>query len=109
MKKLNLYYVFDNVGETVVTGVIPASSHLTAALGFRNAYIQNKKSELNYKNLTLVCCDTLQVDDKGEYHRADSVDQFILDGNKIIDFIREQIQAKGLDDEFLDEEVEEDS
>lgn len=106
MKTLNLYYVYDKVGETTVTSVIPASSHLTAALGFRNAYITNKENKLNYKNLKLKCCGSLDIQFNGELRQSETFPDFSLDGGEVIEYIRDQINEKGLDDGFLDDEEE---
>ena len=104
MKNINLYYVFDKLENKTITTVLPASSHLTAALGFMNAYIKNKESKIPYKNLSLRCCGKLLVLENGEYKQDVDYDKFELDGKDCIEFIRSQIQENGLDDGFLDEE-----
>lgn len=106
MKNLYLYYVYDKVGETAVSSVIPASSHLTACLGFMNAYIKNKESKLSYKNLKLVCCGSLDIQFSGEMRQSETFPDFKLDGSEVIGYIKEQMLAKGLDDGFIDEEDE---
>lgn len=56
MKKLCLYQVFDNIGQSAITSIIPSTNDLTAALGFRNAYIKEKdpqKNPFGFKTLDL--------------------------------------------------------
>lgn len=67
MKKLNLYYVYDNVGETVITDIIPAPNDLVALIGFRDHFIKspNQKMPYNYKALDLVRFARLNVDEDG--------------------------------------------
>lgn len=104
MKYLNLYYVYDKLECKCITNVIPASSHLTAALGFMNAYIKNKESKIPYKNLSLKCCGKLKVTENGEYIQDIGYDEFCLDGKDVVEYIRAQINENGLDDGFIDEE-----
>ena len=106
MRFLNLYYVYDKLEQKCITTILPASSHLTAALGFMNAYIKNKENKIPYKNLSLKCCGKLKVLENGEYVQEIGYDEFYLDGKDVIEFIRQQINENGLDDGFIDEEDE---
>ena len=104
MKTINMYYVKDMVEEKCITTLLPASNHLTACLGFRNAYITNTENKIPYKNLKMICCGQFLVNENGEYTQDVSYPHWELSGSEIIGFIREQIADKGLDDGFLDEE-----
>ena len=104
MKTINLYYVLDRLNNTAITSIIPASEHLTACLGFRNSYILNKENKIPYKNLSLVCCGQLNVLENGAYKQNVSYEDWSISGSEVIDFIREEIANRGLDDGFLDEE-----
>lgn len=106
MKTINLYYVYDGINERAITSVIPSSSHLVAALGFRNSYITNKENKIPYKNLKLVCCGKLIVQENGCFKQDVSYEDWKLNGDEVISYIRQEIADRGLDDGFLDEEDE---
>lgn len=106
MKTINLYYVLDRINDRSITQVIPASSHLTACLGFRNSYIVNKENKIPYKNLKLVCCGRLLVTENGGFKQDVSYEDWDINGSEVIDYIRQEISNRGLDDDFLDEENE---
>lgn len=107
MKKLELFYVFDTINECAVTGVIPVNNLLTAALGFRDSYIKNKKSPYNYQQLELVNFGWLDVDvNTGELHQGcNVVAETRLPGKEVMDYIANELKARGIDDNFDDEEV----
>ena len=109
MKKLNLYQVFDNVGQSAITSIIPAVNDLTAALGFRNAYILEKNPQKNpyqYKALDLKKVAELEVDDSGIVVSCLSA-KWTIAGNEVMNFIQEEMQRLGVDDFILDDEKEE--
>lgn len=109
MKKLNLFYVYDNIGCTAITGIIPANNYLTAALGFKNAYVDNKDKKTNpynYKGLTLVCIGDVNVDSDGAMTFGEKI-TWEMSGKDIIDFINDEFKARGMDDEFVNEEENE--
>ena len=108
MKKLNLFYVYDNIGCTAITGIIPASNYLTAALGFKNSYIDKKdktQNPYNYKGLTLICIGDVNVDSDGAMSFGDKIN-WELSGKDIIQFISDEFKARGIDDGFYNEPEE---
>lgn len=104
MKKINLYYVYDTINETAVTGIIPINNHLTAAIGFRDSYIKNKKSPYNYQQLLLRQFATVELNENGEYGNVKN-DGWQIPGKEIVDFILDELKARGIDDTFDEEEV----
>ena len=104
MRNINLYYVFDTINETAVTGIIPVNNHLTAALGFRDSYIKNKKSPYNYQQLLLRQFGTVDVNENGEYGNVQN-DCWEIPGKEIMEFISSELKARGIDDTFDEEEV----
>lgn len=109
MKKLSLYQVFDNVGQSAITSIIPAVNDLTAALGFRNAYILEKNPQKNpyqYKALDLKKVAELEVDESGIVVSCLPA-KWTIAGNQVMSFIQEEMQRLGVDDFILDDEKEE--
>lgn len=109
MKKLGLYQVYDNVAGECITGIIPATNNLTAALGFRNAYIKEKdpvKNPYQYKALELRKVAVLDLDDNGLVKNVMN-DTWSKEGGSIMNFISEEMQARGVDDFIVDDDVEE--
>lgn len=107
MKRLELYYVFDAVGNCAITSVIPVSNALTAALGFRDSYIKNEKSPYNYKGLRLIHCGNLDVDENGNmFISEDQSRHDVIAGKDIMTFISAEMAALGIDDAFVEDEVE---
>lgn len=109
MKKLNLYQVYDNVGQSAITSIIPAVNDLTAALGFRNAYIQEKNPQKNpyqYKALDLKKVAELEVDESGIVVSCIPA-KWTIAGNEVMNFIQQEMQRLGVDDFILDDEKEE--
>lgn len=108
MKKLGLYYVFDRIDDTAITPVITSTNDLTAALGFRNAYIANKQTKLNYQSLQLVHFGQVFVDEEGRFTvDVDFKDKSIIQGSDIMTFIQSEMTARGIKDDFLEEDKEE--
>lgn len=105
MKKINLYYVYDTINETAVTSVIPISNHLTAAIGFRDSYIKNKKSPYNYQQLILRQFATLDVNQDGEFGNVKN-EGWELPGKDVMVFITSELKERGIDDIFEEEEVQ---
>lgn len=109
MKKLNLYYVYDNVGETCIAGPIPAANDLVAAIGFRDAYINGKnKLPYNYTALDLVRFARFKVDEDGCMEMScEPQDTCIkrIQGSEIMDFIKLESEQLGLKDNLLDSNV----
>lgn len=108
MKKLELFYVYDTINECAITSVIPQNNLLTAALGFRDAYIKNKKSPYNYQQLELVNFGWLDVDvNTGELHQGCNVTaETRLSGKEVMNYIADELKKRGIDDVFDEEEVE---
>lgn len=109
MKKLNLYQVYDNVGQSTITSIIPAVNDLTACLGFRNAYIQEKNPQKNpyqYKALDLKKVAELEVDESGLVVSCLPA-KWNIAGSEVIQFIQEEMQRLGVDDFILDDDDEE--
>lgn len=108
MKKMELYQVYDNVGQSTITGVIPANNRLTACLGFRNAYILNKDPQKNpyqYKALTLIKVANLELDDDGLVVNVTSA-EWKISGGDVMKFIQAEMAARGVDDFILDDDEE---
>lgn len=109
MKKLNLYQVFDNIGQSAITSIIPTVNDLTAALGFRNSYIQEKNPQKNpyqYKALDLKKVAELEVDESGIVVSCLPA-KWTIAGNEVMNFIQQEMQRLGVDDFILDDEKEE--
>ena len=111
MKKLNLYQVYDNVGQEVITNVIPSASDLTAALGFRNSYILEKdkrKNPYQYKALDLKKVAEMEIDESGLVVSCQPA-KWTITGGMVMDFIQAEMKELGVDDFLLDEETEEEN
>lgn len=109
MKTLGLYQIFDNVGKSAITQIIPAATNLTAALGFRNAYIQEKdprKNPYQYKALDLIKVANVELNEDGLVSKVTAAD-WTIQGSEVMNFIQEEMQALGVDDFILDDETEE--
>lgn len=111
MKTVGFYQVMDNVGGCAITQLIPAANRLTAALGFRNAYIQEKdkmKNPFQYKALELVEVTIADVNDDGSlYVHQTPNDCWSIRGNDIMSFISNEMKARGVDDFIVDDDQEE--
>lgn len=113
MKTTGFYQVFDNVGGTAITGLIPAQNRLTAALGFRNAYMNEKDITKNpyartYKALDLIEVTIADVNEDGTlYVHQSGTDNWTLSGKEVINFIQDEMAARGVDDFILDDAKEE--
>lgn len=108
MKTMELYQVYDNVGQSVITGIIPAANKLTACLGFRNAYISEKNKQKNpyqYKALDLIKVANLEMNEDGLVQKATSA-EWTISGGEVMKFIQEEMTARGVDDFILDDEEE---
>ena len=105
MKKLNLYYVFDTIGNCAITNVIPLVNDLVAWVSFRDNFIQKKDSPYNYKALELVKFGELNIDSNGEMY-CDSKQREVVryPGKDIISLISAEMAARGIDDNLIDEE-----
>lgn len=109
MKNLGLYQVWDCVGETTITGIIPAANNLVAALGFMNSYIKEKdpmKNPHNPKTLELHRVAILSMNEDGFVADAKSDDWF-CEGKDILKFIQDEMAQRGVDDFILDDDKEE--
>lgn len=111
MKTMGFYQVIDHVGGCAITQLIPAQNRLTAALGFRNAYMQEKdpqKNPYSYKALELVEVGIADLNEDGTMFLHQSpTDPWSISGKNIIDFIQEEMAARGVDDFLLDDDKEE--
>lgn len=111
MKTMSFFQVVDRVGGCAITQLIPAQNRLTAALGFRNAYIQEKDPQKNpygYKALDLVEVAIADVQEDGLlYIHQSPAEMWSLSGKDVIDFITQEMKNRGVDDFILDDEKEE--
>lgn len=110
MKTVGFYQVMDNVGGTAITNLIPAANRLTAALGFRNAYISEKdpnKNPFQYKALELVEITIADVMDDGSLfvHQTPS-ECWSIKGADIMNFIKSEMASRGVDDFIVDDDEE---
>lgn len=103
MKTLNLYYVFDKIGQTQIAGPIPAANDFVAALGFRDTFIKNKKGPYNFKALQLVRFGTINVDENGCFSIPEQ-SKSTIEGAEVMDFINEKCNEYGIDDDLVDDE-----
>lgn len=112
MKTMGFYQVIDNVGGCAITQLIPAQNRLTAALGFRNAYMLEKdpkKNPYQYKALELVEVTIADVQDDGMlYIHQSPQDMWSISGKDIIEFIETEMKNRGVDDFILDDDKEND-
>lgn len=109
MKTLKMYYVYDNLNECVITPPIPCPNSLVAAIGFRDAYIK-KDSKYNYTALDLVQFACFDVDEDGcmmVSSRKDYNEIIRIQGKDILNFIKEESQKLGIDDNFVENISEE--
>lgn len=105
MKTLGLYYIYDNLGETVIGQPIFFPNDLVGAIAFRDTFITNKESKYNYKALDLVCVGRLKVDEDGCIEMDPELMKISrITGNEIIAFISAKSAELGIDDEFVEEE-----
>lgn len=108
MKKLNLYYVYDNVGETVITDIIPAPNDLVALIGFRDHFIKNpnQKMPYNYKALDLVRFAKLNIDEDGCFTIStlppDTEIKRVI-GSEVMSQIELMSEELGIKDDILDD------
>lgn len=103
MKTLNLYYVFDKIGNCQIAGPMPADNDFIAALGFRDSFIKNKKTPYSYKALQLVKFGTINVDENGCFSIPQQSNSRI-EGAEIMNFINEKCLEYGIDDDLPDTE-----
>lgn len=111
MKTVGFYQVMDNVGGCAITQLIPAANRLTAALGFRNAYIQQKDPQKNpyqYKALELieVCIADVQDDGMLFVHQTPT-ECWSIRGSEIMSFITQEMKDRGVDDFIVDDDKQE--
>lgn len=108
MKKLNMYYVYDHVGETVIAGPIPAANDLVALIGFRDAYIKERPKNMPYNHtaLELVRFATYNIDSKGCFYLAES-EKVTYYGKEVMQKISEMCTEIGVDDPLVEEPKEE--
>lgn len=112
MKTLGFYQVIDNVGGCAITQLIPAQNRLTAALGFRNAYMLEKdpaKNPYQYKALELIEVTIADIQDDGMmYVHQSPSEMWSISGKDIINFIQDEMKERGVDDFILDDDKEND-
>lgn len=114
MKSLRLYQVYDNVGQVAITGIIPAQNDLTALIGFKNAYIDNKDKQSNpyfYQALDLFLVDCLAQDDDGMLFTGDkgrlTEPMLVCNGDKVLQRISDELSQYGITDKVLDDNYKE--
>lgn len=111
MKTVGFYQVMDNVGGCAITQLIPSSNRLTAALGFRDAYIQQKDPQKNpyqYKALELIEVCIADVEDDGMlYVHQTPTECWSIRGSEIMNFISDEMKNRGVDDFIVDDDKEE--
>ena len=105
MKKMGFYYVYDVINEVAITTVICMPNNLTAAIGFRDTYIKKNNSGINYKQLQLIKFANCDVTENGMFDKTER-DDFTLKGNEIMDFISSELQKRGIEDNFVEDEKE---
>lgn len=108
MKDLKLYYVYDNVGECVISGPIPAANDLVALIGFRDTYIKKPDAKMpySYKALDLVRFARVKVGQDGEMWIEpddESTKVVRFEGPKVIDTINEMSVELGINDDLPDD------
>lgn len=105
MKKLNLYYVYDNVGDMTIAGPVPAANDLVALIGFRDSYIKNPKLPYSYKSLDLVRFAQVEVNENGRLSMAEKSDNDVctFKGAEVMGTISVLSAELGIDDDLLDE------
>lgn len=108
MKSINFYYIYDNIGETVI-GDKPffAPNDLSAAICFRDSFITNKKSQFNYEALDLVKFAKADINPDGEYLislNEKDVKTVRWTGKEIMSFISEQCAELGINDNLIEDE-----
>lgn len=112
MKTMGFYQVIDHVGGCAITQLIPATNRLTAALGFRNAYMLEKdktKNPYQYKALELVEIGIADLNEDGTmYLHQSPADPWSLPGKDVIEFIKSEMATRGVDDFILDDDKETD-
>lgn len=105
MKKLQLFYVFDTIGNSAITGLIPMVNDLVAWVSFRDNFIQKKDSPYNYKALELVKFGTVEMDSNGELTCSPQKNEVIrYSGKDIMALISAELKERGIDDNLIDEE-----
>ena len=105
MKTLKLFYVYDTIGGCAVTNMIPMSNDLVAWVSFRDNFIQKKESPYNYKALELVKFGEVNVDSNGEFTCCNDVRDIVrYSGKDIMTLIQEELSARGIEDNLIDEE-----
>lgn len=108
MKKLELYYVYDTIGDCAITGPIPVANQLVACIGFRDSFIKKSDSPYNYKALKLIKFGVLDVDSNGNLSISETFKvKNEINGSEIMDLIAAEMQARGVDDNLVDETTEE--
>ena len=105
MKTLKLFYVYDTIGGCAITNMIPMSNDLVAWVSFRDNFIQKKDSPYNYKALELVKFGEVNVDYNGEFKCCENVRDVVrYSGKEIMDLIQNELAARGIDDNLIDED-----
>lgn len=111
MKTMSFFQVVDRVGGCAITQLIPAQNRLTAALGFRNAYILEKDPQKNpygYKALDLVEIAIADVQEDGVlFIHQSPTEMWSISGKDIGEFITNEMKDRGVDDFILDDDKEE--
>lgn len=110
MRTVNMYYVYDNVNEIAITNFIPSPNDLSAAINFRDIYINGeemKKRGINYKALDLVRFGQVDISQDGELFINENNIHFNevvrFQGNDILKFINDKMIELGIEDNLVEE------
>lgn len=107
MRKLQLFYVFDTIGNSAITGPIPLVNDMVAWVSFRDNFINKKDSPYNYKALELVKFGTIEEDSNGELKVSpNQFERIRYSGKEIISLISADLKERGIEDNLIDEENE---
>lgn len=110
MKKLNFYYIYDNINECVI-GDKPffAPNDLAAAVCFRDSFIKPEKIPYNYKSLDLIRFASADITPDGNFLidvKQESIKPIRICGKEILTFIRSECDRLNIEDDFLEEKKE---
>lgn len=110
MRKLDFYYIYDNINECVI-GEKPffAPNDLSALIIFRDTFIKNEKSIYNYKTLDLIRFASADVDPDGNFiisANTEDIKPKKFKGSEVMTYIKAMCDELGIEDDLLEEEGE---
>lgn len=107
MRKFFLFQIFDNIGMTAISDLVPANNTLTAAMRFKKSFIDQKdplKNPYQYKALDLVLVACCEEDENGVVQKIDTSCRKEFKGVDIPKIISDEMAARGVDDYVMDTE-----